>query len=189
MASIPATLSGNLSIPTPPRANTRRRCATFTSRIRPSTGGWREGIDGDGWWRYTPPGWGELNWATLLAELQRVEYAGCLSIEHEDAVWDRNEAILQSLLLSKALPGVPGRPGRRARGRNRRARQSGRRQADLGGASCEGEGRLTPLRRRLFGPHKIPHPSSFVILSFSLIQGQPDDLLNPHRLHRRRTHG
>ena len=62
----------------------------------------REGIDGDGWWRYTLPGWGELNWATLLAELQRVEYAGCLSIEHEDAVWDRNEGqILQSLLLSK----------------------------------------------------------------------------------------
>ena len=62
----------------------------------------REGIDGDGWWRYTLPGWGELNWATLLAELQRVDYAGCLSIEHEDAVWDRNEGqILQSLLLSK----------------------------------------------------------------------------------------
>ena len=62
----------------------------------------REGIDGDSWWRYTLPGWGELNWATLLAELQRVEYAGCLSIEHEDAVWDRNEGqILQSLLLSK----------------------------------------------------------------------------------------
>ena len=62
----------------------------------------REGIDGEGWWRYTLPGWGELNWATLLAELQRVDYAGCLSIEHEDAVWDRSEGqILQSLLLSK----------------------------------------------------------------------------------------
>lgn len=62
----------------------------------------REGIDGDGWWRYTLPGWGELNWATIIAELQRVDYAGCLSIEHEDAVWDRSEGqILQSLLLSK----------------------------------------------------------------------------------------
>ncbi|MBE2236241.1 MAG: sugar phosphate isomerase/epimerase, partial [Caldilineaceae bacterium] len=62
----------------------------------------REGIDGDGWWRYTLPGWGELNWAAILAELQRVDYGGCLSIEHEDAVWDRSEGqILQSLLLSK----------------------------------------------------------------------------------------
>ncbi len=34
--------------------------------------------------------------------MQRVDYAGCLSIEHEDAVWDRSEGqILQSLLLSK----------------------------------------------------------------------------------------
>lgn len=61
-----------------------------------------EGIDGEGWWRYTLPGWGELNWALLLAELQKVNYTGCLSIEHEDAVWDRSEGqILQSLLLSK----------------------------------------------------------------------------------------
>ena len=62
----------------------------------------REGIDGDGWWRYVLPGWGELNWALIMAELQRTGYRGCLSIEHEDAVWDRSEGeVLQSLLWSR----------------------------------------------------------------------------------------
>jgi sugar phosphate isomerase/epimerase len=61
-----------------------------------------EGIDGEGWWRYTLPGWGELNWAALLAELQRAGYRGCLSVEQEDEVWDKSEGqILQSLLWSK----------------------------------------------------------------------------------------
>ncbi|MBW7883390.1 MAG: sugar phosphate isomerase/epimerase [Caldilineaceae bacterium] len=61
-----------------------------------------EGIDGEGWWRYTLPGWGELNWAAIIATLQRSGYRGCLSIEHEDAVWDRSEGqILQSLVLSR----------------------------------------------------------------------------------------
>ncbi len=61
-----------------------------------------EGIDGEGWWRYTLPGWGELNWAALIAGLQQANYTGCLSIEHEDALWDRNEGqVLQSLLWSK----------------------------------------------------------------------------------------
>jgi sugar phosphate isomerase/epimerase len=61
-----------------------------------------EGIDGEGWWRYTLPGWGELSWPLLLAELQRAGYQGCLSIEQEDDVWDKSEGqILQSLLWSK----------------------------------------------------------------------------------------
>jgi sugar phosphate isomerase/epimerase len=61
-----------------------------------------EGIDGEGWWRYTLPGWGELPWPQLLAELQMAEYGGCLSIEQEDAAWDKSEGqILQSLLWSK----------------------------------------------------------------------------------------
>jgi sugar phosphate isomerase/epimerase len=61
-----------------------------------------EGIDGEGWWRYTLPGWGELPWPRLLAELQMAEYRGCLSIEQEDAAWDKSEGqILQSLLWSK----------------------------------------------------------------------------------------
>ncbi|MFN8470074.1 MAG: sugar phosphate isomerase/epimerase [Caldilineaceae bacterium] len=61
-----------------------------------------EGIDGEGWWRYTLPGWGELPWPTLIAELQRANYGGCLSIEQEDDAWDKSEGqILQSLLWSK----------------------------------------------------------------------------------------
>ncbi len=59
----------------------------------------REGTDGEGWWRYVLPGWGELNWALLLAELQRARYRGCLSIEHEDDIWNRSEGeVLQSLI-------------------------------------------------------------------------------------------
>jgi sugar phosphate isomerase/epimerase len=61
-----------------------------------------EGIDGEGWWRYTLPGWGELPWPQLIAELQQANYTGCLSIEQEDAAWDKCEGqILQSLLWSK----------------------------------------------------------------------------------------
>jgi sugar phosphate isomerase/epimerase len=61
-----------------------------------------EGIDGEGWWRYTLPGWGDLPWPALIAELQRAGYTGCLSIEQEDDVWDKSEGqILQSLLWSK----------------------------------------------------------------------------------------
>lgn len=61
-----------------------------------------EGIDGEGWWRYVLPGWGELNWARLLAELQLSGYGGALSIEHEDAAWDRSEGeVLQSLILAR----------------------------------------------------------------------------------------
>jgi sugar phosphate isomerase/epimerase len=62
----------------------------------------QEGIDGDGWWRYTLPGWGELNWAQIVAGLQMAGYQGALSIEHEDAVWDRSEGqVLQSLILAR----------------------------------------------------------------------------------------
>ncbi len=61
-----------------------------------------EGVDGDGWWRYTLPGWGELNWAQILARLQVAGYGGCLSIEHEDVAWDKSEGqVLQSLLLAR----------------------------------------------------------------------------------------
>jgi sugar phosphate isomerase/epimerase len=62
----------------------------------------REGIDGEGWWRYVMPGWGELNWAQILAALQMAGYSGALSIEHEDATWDRSEGqVLQSLILAR----------------------------------------------------------------------------------------
>ena len=61
-----------------------------------------EGIDGEGWWRYVLPGWGELNWARILAELQQRGYGGALSIEHEDSAWDQSEgAVLQSLILAR----------------------------------------------------------------------------------------
>jgi len=64
----------------------------------------REGIDGEGWWRYCIPGSGLLNWATLLAIFQASGYRGCLSIELEDEVWEHSEGqILQALLLSQRL--------------------------------------------------------------------------------------
>jgi sugar phosphate isomerase/epimerase len=61
-----------------------------------------EGIDGEGWWRYTLPGWGELNWAQILGRLQMAGYRGSLSIEHEDDVWLQSEGqVLQSLILAR----------------------------------------------------------------------------------------
>lgn len=72
----------------------------------------REGIDGDGWWRYVLPGWGELNWTLILAALRHARYGGSLSIEHEDAAWDRSEGeVLQSLIWSRRyLENLMGEP-------------------------------------------------------------------------------
>lgn len=62
----------------------------------------REGIDGEGWWRYVLPGWGELNWARILAGLQGAGYRGALSVEQEDAAWEGSEGqVLQSLLMTR----------------------------------------------------------------------------------------
>ncbi len=40
--------------------------------------------DGEGWWRYTIPGEGIVDWQLVLRRLEQVGYAGILSVELED---------------------------------------------------------------------------------------------------------
>ncbi|HEX5322641.1 MAG TPA: sugar phosphate isomerase/epimerase [Capsulimonadaceae bacterium] len=42
------------------------------------------GVNGDGWWRYVIPGFGDVAWGPYIAALRRNKYDGVLSIEHED---------------------------------------------------------------------------------------------------------
>jgi len=58
----------------------------------------REGILGEGWWRYRIPGWGEVDWTGMFAALADVRYEGDMIIEHEDPVFD-GEQFEQGLRL------------------------------------------------------------------------------------------
>lgn len=46
------------------------------------------GINGQGWWRYRLPGWGEINWKQVFTALMEISYPGDMVIEHEDPVYD-----------------------------------------------------------------------------------------------------
>ncbi|MGQ9631587.1 MAG: sugar phosphate isomerase/epimerase family protein [bacterium] len=47
----------------------------------------RQGIYGEGWWRYRIPGWGRVDWRKFIAALHDVGYRGAMAIEHEDPVF------------------------------------------------------------------------------------------------------
>jgi len=49
------------------------------------------GIEGQGWWRYRVPGWGEMNWTRIISDLSESGYDGVISLEHEDPVWAGSE--------------------------------------------------------------------------------------------------
>ena len=49
------------------------------------------GIEGQGWWRYRIPGWGEMNWTRIISDLSESGYGGVISLEHEDPVWEGAE--------------------------------------------------------------------------------------------------
>lgn len=44
----------------------------------------RQGILGNGWWRYRLPGYGALDWRAIFSALADVGYDGIVSIENED---------------------------------------------------------------------------------------------------------
>jgi len=49
---------------------------------------------GRGWWRYTIPGTGAVDWGAFLGQLRTIGYDGPVSIEHEDSSVGREEGFL-----------------------------------------------------------------------------------------------
>jgi sugar phosphate isomerase/epimerase len=47
--------------------------------------------------RFRIPGWGDLNWKSILSELQLVGYRGVISIEHEDPIFGREEGVRKAV--------------------------------------------------------------------------------------------
>jgi sugar phosphate isomerase/epimerase len=57
---------------------------------------------GEGWWRYTIPGEGEVDWNLIMRRLEEIGYDGVLSVELEDHhFWDTPELQKEGLLRSK----------------------------------------------------------------------------------------
>ncbi len=44
-----------------------------------------------GWWRYTLPGFGEVDWGKYVGSLREIGYDGALAVEHEDDMWGWRE--------------------------------------------------------------------------------------------------
>jgi len=63
----------------------------------------REGILGNDWWRYRVPGWGEVNWHSLISALIEVKYGGMLFVENEDPLFGFEEGILKGYSYLKDL--------------------------------------------------------------------------------------
>jgi sugar phosphate isomerase/epimerase len=56
----------------------------------------RVGYNGDGWWRYTLPGYGRIRWGEFITTLRQIGYDGVLSIEHEDAAFPAEEGFIKA---------------------------------------------------------------------------------------------
>ena len=52
------------------------------------------GNQGNGWWRYVIPGFGQVKWGEYIAALRRNGYNGVISIEHEDDAVESEEGFL-----------------------------------------------------------------------------------------------
>jgi sugar phosphate isomerase/epimerase len=56
----------------------------------------RVGYNGDGWWRYTLPGYGRIRWGDFISALRGIGYNDVLSIEHEDSSFPAEEGFVKS---------------------------------------------------------------------------------------------
>jgi sugar phosphate isomerase/epimerase len=56
----------------------------------------RVGYNGDGWWRYTLPGYGRILWGDFITTLRRIGYDDVLSIEHEDDAFPAEEGFVKA---------------------------------------------------------------------------------------------
>ncbi|MBN1809005.1 MAG: TIM barrel protein, partial [Planctomycetes bacterium] len=54
----------------------------------------RVGYLGRGWWRYTIPGRGRVDWGEFVSALGKAGYKGVLSIEHEDGSVGKEEGLV-----------------------------------------------------------------------------------------------
>lgn len=54
----------------------------------------RVGYTGDGWWRYTLPGYGRIRWGEFITTLRLNGYNGVLSVEHEDSAFGAEEGFV-----------------------------------------------------------------------------------------------
>jgi sugar phosphate isomerase/epimerase len=52
---------------------------------------------GRGWWRYTLPGFGVVDWGRYIGALREVGFDGIISVEHEDDVWGWREDVPRTL--------------------------------------------------------------------------------------------
>lgn len=56
----------------------------------------RVGYNGDGWWRYTLPGYGRIRWGEFITTLRQHGYDGVLSVEHEDSAFGAEEGFVRA---------------------------------------------------------------------------------------------
>ena len=66
---------------------------TWIDRVRLA----RAGVLADGWWRFTVPGDGMLDWHAFTGVLRAAGYDGVLSIEHEDDDFDTETGLRRGL--------------------------------------------------------------------------------------------
>ena len=63
----------------------------------------RVGVQGDGWWRYTLPGYGRIRWGDFVTTLRDAGYDDVLSIEHEDRAFPPEEGFQKAARYLNAL--------------------------------------------------------------------------------------
>ncbi len=63
----------------------------------------RVGVLGDGWWRYTLPGYGRIRWGEFITTLRDIGYDDVLSIEHEDRAFPPEEGFVKAARYLNAL--------------------------------------------------------------------------------------
>ncbi len=57
----------------------------------------RRALNGRGWWRFTLPGFGVVDWGRYVGGLREVGYDGVLSVEHEDDAWGWRDDVPRTL--------------------------------------------------------------------------------------------
>ncbi len=72
----------------------------------------RQGVLGNGWWRYRLPGLGALDWKAIFSALRDVGYDGIIAIENEDPLCPGTPGVrwAADYLRAQLLPGTVAAP-------------------------------------------------------------------------------